>query len=284
MKGHWRDSRESLSLKQVQSLQLRAVRDEHGLYLVEGLRYLHQCLDLGFDVRQLIVCNLLLKNRKARKLARKLTQLGAPTLYVSPKDFKSLCRAPNPQGLMLVLRQYWRSLDSISAHSQDCWLGLRKVRSPGNLGSLLRTAAAVGARGLVCLGGELDPFDPAVVRASMAANLHLEFVRSHHRGIQEWKQAGLLVFGSSAEGAIAYDKARRHFRGSRPIMLMLGEERRGMNEAELSLCDKVLSIPMTPFVDSLNLAVAASLLLYEIHRWQAQSRDAPRRNAFVNRR
>jgi TrmH family RNA methyltransferase len=139
-----------------------------------------------------------------------------------------------------------------------------QIRSAGNLGSLLRSSAAAGGAGLILLGKGIDPYDPAIVRGSMGAIFRQTIVRASVAELADWVQRHRLqVVGASPDGELAYHHARYGI----PTVLLLGEERRGLDCDQRRLCTHLVRIPMAGGVDSLNVAVAGSLLLYEIRRW-----------------
>ncbi len=161
------------------------------------------------------------------------------------------------------MRQHWNRLHRAPPRGGLCWLAVTRVRSPGNLGSLLRTSAAVGGSGLIVIGRDADPFDPAVVRASMGAIFQQRAVRCGSRAFEHWaRRHHCLVVGASPDAEKPYHRMRYR----RPTVLLLGEERRGLSAAQRTMCGATVRIPMVGGVDSLNLAVAGSLMLYEIFR------------------
>jgi TrmH family RNA methyltransferase len=159
-------------------------------------------------------------------------------------------------------------LHAISPKTGLCWVVLENVRSPGNFGSLIRTSEAIGGAGFILIGPHIDPFDPNVVRASMGAIFRQRFVRTTHGSLRNWlRRHRCVVVGASPEGPI--DLHRFDF--PRPTILLLGEERRGLTPFQRGLCRRLVRIPMAGAADSLNVAIAGSLLLYEVYR----ARTAP---------
>lgn len=194
----------------------------------------------------------------ARRLARDRPE---PTLRVSARQFDALSAAREPSGIGAVVRQRWSKLPPRSA--PGLWLGLERVRSPGNVGALLRTCEAVGVRGLVLLGEQVDPFDPVAIRATMGSVFGMPLVRAEASEVETWKRrANVRVLGAAGEGARDYTD--RVWRGR--VLLQLGCERGGLSETQRALCDELVAIPMTGEVDSLNVAVAGGVLLYEARR------------------
>jgi RNA methyltransferase, TrmH family len=142
---------------------------------------------------------------------------------------------------------------------------LETVRSPGNLGTLIRTSEAFGGTGFIFIGNKIDPFDPDVVRASMSSSFSQKFVRTSYRALGNWLQHhDCMAIGASPDGSVDIHK----FNYQQSTLLFLGEERLGLTQQQRELCQHFVRIPMLGAVDSLNLAVAGSLLMYEVYRSQ----------------
>ena len=171
-----------------------------------------------------------------------------------------LCR-DGPQGLGAVLRQRTESLDQATPGGELYWVALDAAQDPGNIGAILRTSDAVGGAGLILLGNAADPYDPAAVRASMGALFAQRVVRADWDTFVAWKQQhGVAVIGTS-------DKAEQDYRGASyptPLVLLMGSEREGLSPAQQAVCDRMVRIPMVGRSDSLNLAVATAIVLYEL--------------------
>ncbi len=241
----------------------RGYRDTHGLFFVEGVRNFVTAVDHGYTVDALIYSERLLVAPVARKLVRRLKRAGVPFARVSPEQFRAVSCSERASGVGAVLRQRVQSLAQVAPGDHPCWVALTHVRSPGNLGTLIRTGAAVGAAGLILLGGGIDPFDPAVVRGSMGGLFQQQLVRAGTEQLGQWvRRHGLLVVGASPDGALDYDEMPY----TRPTVLMLGAERRGLDQEQRALCQQVVHIPMVEGADSLNLGVAGSLLMYAVVR------------------
>jgi TrmH family RNA methyltransferase len=148
---------------------------------------------------------------------------------------------------------------------------LEAIRSVGNLGSLIRTSEAVGGAGFILIGTRIDPYDPVVVRASMGVLFRQRFIRTSYRSLGRWfRRHGCRVIGASPDGPADLHR----FDHPRPTILVLGEERQGLTAVQRDLCSCLVRIPMVGVADSLNLAVAGSLLLYEVYRARSARRDA----------
>jgi TrmH family RNA methyltransferase len=182
---------------------------------------------------------------------------------VSPEEFRKISVTERACGVAAIFRQRVLRLEQVKPASHICWTALDNIRSSGNLGTLIRTSAAVGAGGFILLGNQIDPFEPAVVRATMGTLFKQTIVRATDREFQSWvKSRQLQVVGASPGGSADYDKVLY----SSPTVLMLGNERSGLKTSQTSFCHQLVRIPMVKGIDSLNVAVAGSLLLYEVFR------------------
>jgi TrmH family RNA methyltransferase len=246
-------------LAHVQHLRHRPRRDAAQQFLVEGLRFLILSRDARREVDGLVLAPDLVAP-STRALARRLAGRRTPVLEVDATTYRGLSGAAEPQGIMAVVTQCWASLGR-APRPRDLWLALSHVRSPGNLGTLLRTCDAAGARGAVLLGPDVDPHDPGCVRASMGSILARRLVRlDDASALRAWlrRSGGILV--GAAPGATRDYRAVNY---RRPVAFLLGDERKGLSDEDVDLCDVLVRIPMAGRLDSLNVAVAGSLLLYE---------------------
>jgi TrmH family RNA methyltransferase len=239
----------------------REERDRTGLFYVEGMRFVSNAVKADFEIRQLIVAPELLTHPFGKRLAESLRERGIPCVHVSGSLYRSLSRVEEPQGIAAVVRQRWQKLEETLPEIGHPWIALDALRSAGNLGTILRTSEAVGAAGVLCVGPAIDLYEPAVVRATMGALFSLRFVRTTERELIEWKRrTGLRLIGTSPSAKADYqavDYTRK------PVALWLGEERQGMTGAHQGLCDGMIRIPMVGRSDSLNVAIAAGVVLYE---------------------
>lgn len=239
----------------------RGHRDSRGLFFIEGVRNFISAVDHRFSVDTLLYSEKLLIQPLARKVVRKLKRAGVPFARVTPEQFRRVSRTERASGVAAILRQRIQRLDQVNLTDQVFWTALSHVRSPGNLGTLLRTSAATGAAGFILLGDSIDPFDPAVVRATMGALFKQTIVRTTVDHLRRWVRLNnIQVIGASPDGTEDYREASY----TRPVMLMLGSERKGLTDEQRNLCNRIVRIPMVEGTDSLNVAIAGSLLMYEV--------------------
>jgi TrmH family RNA methyltransferase len=256
-------------LDEFRALARRDHRDRTGRYVVEGARFVHEALRTRTPVEGALVCRELLDAGAAHAVAA-LERRAVPVRCVTRDEYASFSTAQSPSGVALVVAQRWTAPRRPTGGESPLWLALGGVRSPGNLGTILRTARAAGAAGALFLDPATDPFHPTTVRGSMGAVLALPLMRMTAGHFVAWKRrTGTLVVGTSSE-------ARRDFRDvplRRPTVVMLGCERRGMSRAQRRACDVTVSIPMAPGCDSLNVAVAAGIVLFAVRCGPRRSRN-----------
>lgn len=242
------------------ALAKRELRDRTGRYVVEGARLVHEALRTRTPIDGALVCRGLLDNGAAHAVDA-LRRRGVPIHDVTRDEYASVSAAQAPTGVALIVHQRWTAPRRPAGGECPLWLALGDVRSPGNLGTILRTARAVGAAGALFLDPATDPFHPATVRASMGAILALPLARMTAGHLAAWKRrTGTLVVGTSSEAPRDFRDVPRR----RPTVVMLGCERRGMSRAQRRACDVTVSIPMAPGCDSLNVAVAAGIVLFAV--------------------
>lgn len=247
------------TLKRIRRLaRSRRARDDEDAMFVEGVRNFLQCNDRAAKIETAVVCPGLLTSVAGQTVLRRLKRDGCPIVRVGFDAFRSISVLPKASGIGLIIRQPWGSLDPTP--DRAIWICVEHIRSPGNLGTLMRSCAAVEAAGVIIIGNEIDPFDPAVVRASMGSIFDVRVVRTSATQLRSWARSEhIRIIGATAEGMCLYRDAAYTER----CVLMLGHERNGLSPSQMSLCDTTIRIPISPVVDSLNVGVAGSLLLYE---------------------
>ncbi|HNS51998.1 MAG TPA: RNA methyltransferase [Anaerolineae bacterium] len=254
-------------VKLLRSLRLRKHRQETGLFLVEGIRIVEEALELGARVEALVYSPELLVSERARAL---VAREGMPSrLALSAGVFRTLSEREDPQGVAAVVRIQEPTLAAIPLADDFLVLVAHEIRDPGNLGSLVRTADAAGASGLVIVGPSADLYDPHCVRATMGSLFALPIVRlASEVPLVAWYamvRAGglpLLVAGTSAHAQhLHFDVDYR-----RPVALLLGSERQGLPQSMWAAADVLVRLPMQGRATSLNVSAAAAALVYEIIR------------------
>ncbi len=247
-------------IKALRKLQDKKGRQESGCFYVEGLKMVGDALQLGADVRQVIYSPELLVSDFGADILAIAEQKGIERISVTAEVFASFAMKAGPQGAAAVVAQNWIELENSGA-DQGLWLALEDVQDPGNLGSALRSLDAAGGSGLILLDDSTDTYHPTAVRASMGAIFTQKLVKTGTPQLSDWKKRHQAhIIGTWCGEAQAY----RSYNYPRDCILLMGSEQKGLQEQHLALCDALVHIPMRGRVDSLNLACAASVVLFEI--------------------
>lgn len=259
-------------IKAMRKLYNKKYRNAEHAFLVEGVRAIadgcrggHQLKALAFDV-------------EARAADTALNQLlvDATTLDhvelipTTSHVLGQMSGRDNPHRAIAVFHQQWQLLDSLVPNASDVWMVLDSPRDPGNVGTIIRTCDAAGARGVILLNDSCDPFSPEALRATTGALFDVMLVKSTTAPFIEWAhQHRVSMMGTTLERAQDYRDVDYE---TQACALLMGTEQSGLSAALLNACDQRVKIPMRGGTDSLNLAVASGIILYEATNRKAQKR------------
>lgn len=245
----------------LRSLQTFQGRSRTGLYIIEGIRHVARAAEQHALLHSIFLDPSVLCNPFGQKLARRLRQSGIPGVRLSPLLYRTLTLAIEPQGIGAVVRQQWIPLASLEVVRESLWLAVESIESPGNLGTILRTAEASGVTGIFLLNSDCDPHEPAAVRASMGSLFSQKLTKCTAHEFAKWaRSSGVTIVGSSPTGLVNYKALRYRW----PAALVIGSEKRGLSERVLEISDFTVRIPMRGSCDSINAAVATGVLLFEM--------------------
>jgi TrmH family RNA methyltransferase len=248
-------------IKQARSLHQKKARNESGLFLVEGIHHVGEALEAGWEVESILYAPDLLTSSFARDLISRHSSGSQP---VSAQVMESLAGKENPQGIIAIVRQ--KEIQFSGLESLKGSIALVSPQDPGNVGTVLRTLDGVGGDALFLLdsqegvGGSVELYHPTVVRASMGTIFWKPAIRSSFDDFVRWAREGeYQLIGTSARGDVDYQTLIP----KPPWILVLGNEQKGLSSDQMKACDVTVSMPMKGRVSSLNLAVAAGVLLYQ---------------------
>jgi TrmH family RNA methyltransferase len=251
-------------IKDIKALALKKFRDQQNAFMAEGLKLVIDALDLGWSIRTLVFAKAGRGNAAVEKVAARTVAAGGTVLEVSEKVLVAITRRDNPQMVVGVFSQKFLPLKDIRAQDGDVWVALDRVRDPGNLGTVIRTVDAVGAKGIILIGETTDPFSVETVRATMGSIFAVPVAKATPDAFLAWRKSFPgLVAGTHLKGAVDY-RSVDFSKG--PVLLMMGNEQQGLPESLAESCDRLLRIPQVGRADSLNLAVATGIMLFEIRR------------------
>ena len=251
-------------VKDIKALALKKNRDASGTFVAEGLKLAIDALDAGWEISILVVGKAAKDNPLVAGTAARALAKGALVLEASEKVLASISRRDNPQGVIGVFRQRWHELKEIRPQPDKVWVVLDRVRDPGNLGTIIRTADAAGASGVILVGDTTDPFALETVRATMGSVFAVPLYRASEQKFIELRRSfdGLAV-GTHLKGSVDY---RTVDYAGKPLLLIMGNEQSGLTDELAGACDRLIRIPQEGRADSLNLAVATGIALYEARR------------------
>jgi TrmH family RNA methyltransferase len=251
-------------IKDIKALSQKKSRDESRTFLAEGLKLVIDALDRGWTIRTLVYAKAGKGKPLVEKVAARTVAAGGLVLEVSEKVMSSITRRDNPQMVAAVFEQRWTSLKDIQPKGSETWIALDRVRDPGNLGTIIRTADAAGASGVILVGDCTDPFSMETVRATMGSMFALPLVKTTPADFLKWKKSvDARLVATHLAGAVDY---RTIDYRSKPVILMMGNEQSGLPDELAQAADKLARIPQVGMADSLNLAVATGVMLFEVRR------------------
>ena len=251
-------------IKDIKALSQKKSRDESRTFLAEGLKLVIDALDRGWAIRTLVYAKAGKGKPLVEKVAARTVAAGGLVLEVSEKVMSSITRRDNPQMVAAVFEQRWTPLKDIQPKGSETWIALDRVRDPGNLGTIIRTADAVGASGVILVGDCTDPFSMETVRATMGSMFALPLVKTTPADFLKWKKSvDARLVATHLAGAVDY---RTIDYRSKPVILMMGNEQSGLPDDLAGAADKLARIPQVGMADSLNLAVATGVMLFEVRR------------------
>jgi RNA methyltransferase, TrmH family len=251
-------------VKDIKALALKKFRDQQNAFLAEGLKLVIDALDLGWSIKTLVFAKSALGNPAVEKVAARTVAAGSLVLEVSEKVLTAITRRENPQMVVGVFAQRYVPLKDIRPAGNDVWVALDRVRDPGNLGTVIRTVDAAGAKGVILVGETTDPFSIETVRATMGSIFAVPVAKVSVDAFLAWRKGFPgLVAGAHLKGSVDYRTI--DFSG-RPALLLMGNEQQGLPDDLAESCDRLLRIPQAGRADSLNLAVATAVMLFEIRR------------------
>jgi TrmH family RNA methyltransferase len=247
------------TVKAVRALHLRKERDETGLFVAEGLKNVTEGVETGHAPRTLLYGREAADHPLLQKAVQATLAAKGEVIEVTEDILAKVSRRDNPQAVVGVFRQVYQPLESLEPQAATCWVALHRVRDPGNLGTIVRTADAAGCGGVILVGECCDAYSVEAVRATMGSIFAVPLSRATEAEFAAWRESwpgsvvGTLLTAPVDHRAAAYAK---------PAMILMGNEQQGLPPEMASLCDVNVKIPMRGRADSLNLSVATGIMIY----------------------
>jgi TrmH family RNA methyltransferase len=246
----------------IRDLRLRRGRERRGLALAEGVRLVEEALGAKVTIRHAAVSPSLEATARGAALKIALAGAGVPLLEVDDRALAGLADTEHPQGVIAVIEPPRWTLEALQPKAGQVVVVLDGVQDPGNVGAIARTALGLGASGLIALKGSAELTNPKVLRGSMGALFRLPSVSATDAECLAWaKVTGTVFWVTDSAGERPGSQ-----RLTAPVALVLGNEGAGVRPDIERAASRKLAIPLSAGVESLNVAVAAGILLYEVRR------------------
>lgn len=248
-------SRDNKIFKLAKLLKTQKGRVEKGLFMIEGFRIVKDALGKGIKAECIIIKDGTTLDFSA----------DCPVYAFAPKLFSELAETVSPQGVIAICPVKKCGIKDILSLGKKCVVMCEALQDPGNIGTIIRTAHAADLGGVVLTKGCCDLYNPKIVRATMSGMFSVPVVSGaeSEKVIEYFRENGYkIVAGALTDSAVDFYSADL----SGKVLIIIGNEGNGVEESTLSLCDSVLKIPMRSDAESLNAAVAGSVMVYEHYR------------------
>jgi TrmH family RNA methyltransferase len=256
-------SRDNRAVKFLASLSEPKVRKKERVFLIEGVKMVEEALRDKLGVKQVIASPSLTQHH-GKGVIRLAEGRGVDILWISDRLMGGVAESRTPQPVMAVVEMREHGEEALIAHSSGLIVIAHQLQDPGNLGTIIRTAEAVGAAGVAITRNSVDPHNPKTVRASMGSILRMPVVKiADAQGfLGKCKKAGFQAAAMALQG----DRNLFDADMTKPTAVMFGQEGSGLQGSLLESVDLRLRIPMAKTIDSLNVATSAAVVLYEALR------------------
>jgi TrmH family RNA methyltransferase len=253
-------------IKETRKLQQKKYRELENQYLIEGIRLVEEARKRG-SLGKVFYDHNLGKTPRGLELLKKISKTGTPLYQVTPEILASLADTESPQGIVAVVNKESNGLWQLKLGDQSMVLIIDGLQDPGNLGTIIRTAWAVGVDGILCLTGTVDPYNSKTIRATMGGIFQVPVVTDlKWSQVHQWCQENHF---QTVAGDLSAVKNHYAVTYSPRVAFILGNEGQGLQTVNLSEVHELVRIPLWGEAESLNVAVAAGILLYEAVRQRA---------------
>ncbi|HHV61098.1 MAG TPA: RNA methyltransferase [Firmicutes bacterium] len=251
-------------IQYIRKLYQKKYRDKEGRFAIEGIRLVEEALANGARLCAAFFAPDLFESDRGRLLAERLKERPIDCFTVSRHVLDAIADVATTQGVCAIAEKRQPRLDEILSNPDPLIVVLHDLQDPGNVGTIIRTASAAGASGVILTGSTSDEYNPKTVRATMGAIFSIPIARvaSLAELLQVFRAVGISTVAGDAGARIMY--FNHNFR--RPVAILVGNEGAGLPREILNLVEEAVAIPMPGGAESLNVAVAASLLIYEALR------------------
>jgi len=257
-------SRSNKTVKYLKALGLARNRQKEGCFLVEGIRIIEEAMERGGTIKMLIVTPLASSNERAAALVHSAKERKIEVMWVADRVIDYISDTKSNQGIMALVQPAEYTVDDLEKGQMRLIVVAHMLQDPGNLGTIVRVAEAAGAGGVVITPGTVDFYNPKALRATMGSIFRLPTVRINSLDdfVEKFRKKGYQIVAAMVSAKDRYFDIDY----GKPTIVLLGQEAAGLPTDAYNLSDTQVSIPMATMMDSLNVASAASILIYEAVR------------------
>lgn len=260
-------------VKEAIHLRERRERDKTGLFLIEGYRELLRAVDANRPIKQLFICPQLFLGSNEEVLIERIKTRGAQVFVCSEAVFQKLSYRDRPDGLIAIAPQQHLSLQELALKKNPFLIVAEAIEKPGNLGTILRSSDAVGLDALIVCDRCTDIYNPNVVRASVGTLFTIPVIEAEGKTTLQWlKEHNIAILAATPSAEKEYTEVDM----TKPLAIAVGTEQLGLSELWMKNADLQVRIPMRGVADSLNVAMATTLLMYEALRQRRGTLSAER--------
>lgn len=256
-------SSQNNTIKDIKALHLKKNREAQNLYFVEGIRFVKDAIDNGQTIVKVVISDKLESLNGGNRLIEKVNTVCSDVYLVPEKLFKEISDTQTPQGILAVLQKREFEFGTVIEQGTSVVV-LDSLQDPGNVGTIIRTADAAGVSAVILTKGCVDIFSPKVLRSTMGSIFHMPIFEGVqiNETIGLLKKSGYKIIAAHLEGKNNYYDEELTCKSA----IIVGNEANGISDETASISDKLVKIPMPGKAESLNAAVAASIMIYEIVR------------------
>ncbi|MDP3143324.1 MAG: RNA methyltransferase [Candidatus Omnitrophota bacterium] len=250
-------------IKNVVRLRDKSERDSQRLMIIDGYRAINLALNNNVTLKELFYCEKFFNSRGEKIFVQRAEQKGSRIFHLEEKVFRKIAYGDNPEGLLAIGEQVKKSLADLPMGKSALFIILESLEKPGNLGAILRSADAIGVNGVIVCNGKTDICNPNVIRSSRGTLFALPVVETTTPNSISWlKKNNIKIIAATPLAKVEYSKM--DYKNS--CAIVLGSEDKGISPAWLNVAEFKIKIPMKGQADSLNVSIAAAVILYEALR------------------
>ncbi len=249
-------------IKYIVKLKQKKYRDQENKFILEGIKNVEEVLKAGLKIFSVLYTEQLFKTKDGGQLYKNIEKNGIEKIAVGEKEFKNISHSLTPQGILAVCQKLNYDFSEISKEKVKSLVILDRIQDPGNLGTIIRTADAVGVSCVIVSKGTVDVYNPKVLSSAMGSIGHIPIVRVDDIliALKKLKKNGIRILSCDVHAEKDYFGISYKY----PLGIVFGNEGEGLTKEIINLSDEVVKIPILGKAESLNVGVACGVVLYKM--------------------